>query len=514
MQKISPSWYVLLTVIVGSLLVAINMPLVWSTSVDLAHHYALVFRLSEHWQLVPGDATLGEMNTYPRGSHLAAALVGKLFDSPFLGMQVVALASLVLAWASCLSILYAAPGRTGPFNAIVLALVVLVNFGALRIHGSELSNNYFFAQLAAQALALMAVAIAIRLETRHMRVGIYVFLIGAICLIGSVHMLPAVELLAVLAGLLVVDVVLVPVARRERIQRALVACVMLAIGIASVVLNPAFAAMRSISDFNAGISLGPLAPLWAVALVSVIALASAVSLLRAWHRDPAANAMYKYLGLYGTAVAGLCLLHMVLARFHIGSDYAAKKYAAGVVTFLFMRLALWLGNKAAVRMAGKPAFLRFGNHPAFGLAVFAIALAATVSGAARMRHGLETGAVVALERQLKQLPAGVMPPPAAGKQNLVVDLKNFHNVVSYMFSLTVAHTSRETAQRVFPGDQSGSPQVNLAEFGTILTSPRTARFASAAQCATAQGATLLLVDAACAQGATLAASPPVAPALP
>lgn len=37
-----------------------------SLSVDLAHHYALVVRLSEDWVLQSAtDPSLGEMNTYP-----------------------------------------------------------------------------------------------------------------------------------------------------------------------------------------------------------------------------------------------------------------------------------------------------------------------------------------------------------------------------------------------------------------------------------------------------------------
>ena len=46
----------------------------WSDSVDLAHHYALVARIAEYWGLPAGvDPTLGEMNFYPHTSHAMAA---------------------------------------------------------------------------------------------------------------------------------------------------------------------------------------------------------------------------------------------------------------------------------------------------------------------------------------------------------------------------------------------------------------------------------------------------------
>jgi hypothetical protein len=488
--------YGLVFLLIGGLYVATHAHLVWSTSVDIAHHYSLVFRLGEQWGVPAYDPTLEEMNVYPRGSHFAAALMGKLVGSPFLGMHLVALMALVLVWASCLAILYAAPKRTGPFNAIVLALAVVLNFGAFRIHGAEISQNYFFAQLVAQALSMAVIAMAIRIEARYARAASYAVFLGGAWLLAFVHLLPAVELLAVLAGLLVLDAAFDRVPQK-RVQRRLVGCLVLGIGVMSVVMHPAFSAMRGIANNNGDISLGPLKPLWSVATVCVIALVCSLSLLRAWRRDPVAYIMYKYLGVYGAAVSGLCLLQTTLYYFNIGSDYAARKYAFGVVTFLFMRLALWSGAKLAARMTDQPRFATIGSHPAFAVCMFALTLYATVAGAAKIRQSIDTRAVVALERQLVLLPATAFPLLVSGRQNVVVDLQGMPNVVNYMFSLGIARTPRNTALLILRNGQLGDGHLPVEQFGTIVTSPGNTRFADAARCTTVQDSLLVTIDAVC-----------------
>lgn len=505
MQNNQRRWYALAAVLVGAALVAINLHLVWSASVDLAHHYALVYRLSENWHLVPNDPTLGEMNIYPRGSHLAAALVGKAVGSPFVGMHLVALSSLVVLWVSCLAILYAAPNCTGPFNAAVLAILTVLNFGAFRIHGAELSGNYYFAQLVAQALVLAAIAVAIRFDAARVRLRLYLFLLVVIGILTNVHLLPVVELLATLAALLAFDVLFEQTSAGARMRRALVACAVLAAGVAVVVLNPSFAAMRTISNFNAGISLGPLAPVWSIAVCCVIALASIVSLVRAWRSDPVAYVMYKYLAAYGAAVACLCLLQMVLSYFNMGSSYAAKKYAFALTTFLLVRLAVWLGNKASVRLSVRPRFARMSRHPAFGVVVFSVALFATVSGAARMRHGIETWQVTGIERQLAGLHAGPSWP-GTGKPALVLDLNGVPPVVDYMFSLAAAHATREAAVFAFPGGETNRSQLPLSDYSAIVSSPGNPRFAAIAHCGRAASG-LVLFDSACLANAAPAPVP-------
>jgi len=496
MQKTRLFGYVLVTLLVGAGLLAFNAGVVWSTSVDLAHHYALVFRLAENWHMTANDPSLMEMNFYPRGSHIAAVLAGMPLGSPFLGMHMVALGSLVLLWASCLAILYAAPGRKGPLTALVLALLLVVNHGALRVHGAEISGAYHFAQLVAQALVFALLAVAIRLDGRTRRIWVYAFLLLANVVVASVHLLPALELLGVLAGLLLLDAVAAPAALRLR--TVLAGVVLLAIGIATVVLHPSFAAMRAISAHNGGMSLGLLGPVWSLGLASLIVLATVVPLLRAWQRDRAGNAMHKYLAVYGMAIAGLCLLQIVLRYFSLGSDYAVKKYAYALASFLVIRLAMWLGAKASARAERWQGFARFSSGSAFGVAVFGLALAIAVLGCARMRHDVDAYKVASFERQLVDLRAGAARPVMQGKPTLVAELNGMHVVINYMFSLAVMHTPREI---VLPYFTTGMDPGPLSQYGLIVTSPGQPRFAAAQACISSRTGTLLVLDGACAEQA-------------
>ena len=511
-KKLAVVWYVLVTLLIGTLFVAIKAEVVRTTSVDLAHNYALVFRLAENSQLLPNDPTLGEMNIYPSGSHAIAAFVGKLVDSSFLGMHLSSLVSVVLLWASCMAILYAAPNRSGPFNAMVLAAVVILNFGAFRIHGSEIVRAYYYAQLMGQSLIFAAIAAAIWLDGRLHRAWIYALMLGVIHVVSGIHLLPALELLGLLAGVALLDAVFAQGSARARIGAALLSGAVIAAGIAVVLLHPSFAAMRSISLHNGGIWLGPLRAMWAVVIVSLIVLASSVSLLRAWYRDRAGSVAYKYLAVYGAAVAALFLLQVVLRHFNLGSDYAAKKYGFGLVTFLFLRLALWLGPKLRVRLERQPQRALWFNSGSGRLAVFGLALAATLAGIAHSRRGVDTMAVAGIERQLIALHATSLPAPVAGKPNLVVDTEGMPDVINYMFTTAVARMPREAALRIFEGGERLQPLTQLSQYGYILSSRGSSRFARADHCARLPSGPILVLDGACVDQVAAGTPPAVAAA--
>lgn len=503
MHRPSLSSYLFVALLVGAAWTTLNADMLWSLSVDIAHHYALVFRLTENWQLIGNDPTLGEMNVYPRSSHLAAAIVGMVVGSPFLGMQLMALFSLVLLWAASLAILYSQPNRSGPLAALVLALLVVVNHGAFRIHGAEISGNYFYSQLVAQALVFLALAAAIRIETRQHRVWAYLFLLGMLYVVTGVHLMPALELLGVLAGVLLLELFQPGIAPGARARTALAAAVAVVAGIAIVVLNPSFAAMRGISENNGGVSLGPLGPVWSIGLVCLIVLATTLPLLRLWHRDPAVNVMHKYVAMYGAAVAGLCLLQMALRYVGLGSDYAVKKYAFGLVSYVFLRIAMWGGSALQDRLARRPRATQVAAGPAFWLAVFGLALGVTVAQSARMTPVLDTSDVVAIERQLITLRDSALSPAAPGKTHLVADAQGMPPVLNYMFSLALARTPREVAGHDFLAGTALGP---FAQYDTIVSSRGTSRFGRAAHCSKAATGPLLTLDAACLEQAMQEAS--------
>src|SRR4051812_27855409 len=142
----------------------------YSASVDVAHHYALVNWLAQHWS-VARDSTsiLGEMTVYPRYSHALAAILSRLVGSPFLAMQIVASAAVVVTWAAlALSSRLMARGASWFFTAALVVLLALNRrFLGLEVFGHEILGNFFFSQLAAQAAFMVVLVSAAHSEFRR-----------------------------------------------------------------------------------------------------------------------------------------------------------------------------------------------------------------------------------------------------------------------------------------------------------------------------------------------------------
>ena len=95
---------------------------------DMAHHYALVHWFTQHWTPPgAGDADLASLTDYPPGAHMLGALVGRVVDSPFRGMQLTAVAAVVLIWCAVAALLALLPGRRGWVAMAALAGLLLLN---------------------------------------------------------------------------------------------------------------------------------------------------------------------------------------------------------------------------------------------------------------------------------------------------------------------------------------------------------------------------------------------------
>jgi hypothetical protein len=493
---------------VGMLYVLFQADAGWSASVDLSHHYALAYRLGETWQLVPDDPTLGEMNVYPRLAHIAAALVGLVTHSTLLGMQVVALASVAIVWGAFFLMLATLPRIAAGASMLLLALLVYLNhtFWGLPVHGAEIVESYFFSQLVAQALTLLVIALAMRLEQHASRWHAYALILAALYVVSSTHLLPAIELLGVLAGLLALDV-LAPGSRRRPI---LTNALLLAAGVSIVVLHPAFAVMRSISDSNGALGLVGFSSISAIVALCVGSLLVSLCLLYAWWRDGARLPLRKYLAVYGAALAALCLLQIVLVHLHIGSDYAVKKYVFGLLSFVAVACAVLLGSLVAnlFRMASPSSrslahtTLNFGASATFACIVLALAAGVTVFYAASWHKAFDLSDAVTLERQLVALRDNTLATPLPGRSNVVVDLPNQPAAIGYMFSLGIMHVPRALAIR---DNYMGETMGPVTDYANVITVSGQGRYGNLAKCARAPGP-LLVLEPACLHEAIAAAS--------
>ncbi len=319
----------------------------WTTSLDVALHYAVVARISEHWNLPANDElSLEEMNVYPRYSHRLAAIFSNLIGSPLAGMQFLALLSLAALWSGLALIFLSLPRRMlwmtfGALAALLLANRFLVH---LELFGNELVGNYFYPQLVAQAPAIMLIASVLWIE----RAGIppvvsYLILGCSVPIIQHFHLLPALEILATLTLLVALNLF----DARNKGRWAVFALGLFAIlaSLSLTVLSPAFATVRRISENNGVLQLRYTPNLLTLAIECLIVIALSAFLIRQWMRlDPAEarnnGLALKYLGLFGLAVAGLCLLQILVLKLGSGSEYACKKYAFGLNTLLALDLLL------------------------------------------------------------------------------------------------------------------------------------------------------------------------------
>lgn len=425
----------------------------WTTSIDLAHHYALVARLSEHWNLpTSDDPSLEEMNVYPRYAHRLAAIVGTLVGSPLLGMQFVALASLAAVWSGLGFVLLSLPRRARWLLLGILSVVLLLNrlFVHLELFGNEIVANYFFPQLVSQGIATLLIALVLWLErARTASLMRYLILGCSVPLLQQFHLLPALELLAMLALLLALDV---SDRRTEGRWRTFALGLLTILGsFLLTVLSSTFATMLHISENNGVLILNYTPNLMSLAIECVLASALSGLLIWQWMHwragEPRRDALaLKYLGLLGFAVAGPCLLQIALFMLGYGSEYACKKYAFGLNTVLVLDLAL-LFTLPISRLRG---FFTSAEETSLGRAAtvlqslfpsLLVLLAFLTIFPSPSDKAISLTEVVAAERSVRAYDQA-NPPSSAAKYDYAIGLFPDLRILDYLISIGVLKAPR------------------------------------------------------------------------
>lgn len=328
----------------------------YSASVDVAHHYELVNWIANHWK-VPGSArpVLGEMAIYPRYSHAAAAFIGTLLGSSFLGMQAVAAASTALALCAIALISRLMTGVKSWIFTLAIVILLGINGHSFRfeLFGNELISNFFFSQMVAQACLMVIIVAASYIEKVHGNgISLIVGVLFASIALAGIHLLPAVE--GVGYGLLLLA--LYTFSERKQLFKRLAACAALsALSALMLYKHPAFSAMREISENNGELPLNSIATTLDLCLLVAACLAVSLALIFTGpvFNRPATSSIVKsdpdnivarHAGSAGVAIALLCLVQIVCYKFGFGSEYAYRKYAFGLSTFLIINLALLLAQ--------------------------------------------------------------------------------------------------------------------------------------------------------------------------
>ena len=355
----------------------------WAPSIDLILHYAVVVRISQQWSL-PDDRGLEQLSVFPRNAHRLAAIIGKLSGSPLIGLQSVALAALATTWSGLALLFFALPRRMRWVAFGGLAVLLLANrfFIHLELFGNELVGNYFYPQLVTQAAAILLMALVLYLE----RAGIptivgYLILGASVPILQHFHLLPALEVLATLAFLVLLN--LIAAKGKDRWKDFALGLLVILASLALTVLNPLFEAVRLQSENNGLLRLTYTSNLTALAIECLIVIGLSGCLIWQWTRMEMGEARtngltLKYLGLFGLAAATLCLAQIALLNLGNGSPYACKKYAFALNTVLMLDIPLLLmpptasiiRRFAGLRSAALDASMAFFQPTFLGLFVF------------------------------------------------------------------------------------------------------------------------------------------------
>ncbi len=170
-------------------------------------------------------------------------------------------------------------------------------------------------------------------------------MIGVIALNTGVHLLPTLELLGLLGGLVLFNAYSDFLERKLGVPAAVASLLIPIVALAGVVLNPAFSSMRKISENDGTSSFLNITYPTGIATLCVLGVILSLVLLalHVKNKPMLGYPAVKYLALYGGAVSCLCLLQMVLVKYGMGSDYAVKNMCMGSLpTSLFRFQFCWV----------------------------------------------------------------------------------------------------------------------------------------------------------------------------
>ena len=496
MQLLPSRFFCYMLLLTAGVILLSNLDTLWSQSVDLAHHYALAYRVSEQFHLISSnDPTLGEMNFYPRLAHIFAAIIGTSLGSILLGVQIVSMLSMAGIWGGFVYLINTLPKKTALISSLALATLIITNKATLNLelHGSEINSNFFYSQLVGQAVIILAIATAMACELKNRRYISYLFLIVIIAVSTSIHLLPTLELLGTLTGLVLLNAYL-DFAKNERNVIWIAASLIIPIiGLCGVVLNPAFSAMRKIAENNGSLELAHIS--YPVGLTTLCLIGAIISiwLLGIYIKKKDLNnyLLIKYIACYGIAICSLCLLQMLLANYELGSEYAVKKYAFGITSYLFVATALLIGLGCTNPALNK--YFRWNHNQTLHTLIVTICFYIIAKAAINPHENHKVSDLVRIEKALIITTSAIIPEAKQGKSNVIIGLKELPTTFNYMFSIALAKTPRDLA---IPDVLLANSLSNFDKYTNVISSSNSKKY-DIKQCEVHSGGRIVVNNASC-----------------
>lgn len=416
-------------------------------SPDFAHHYALIAHIRDYMALPATELpNLKEMSYYPPGSHVLAAVLAFPLQSTLMGMQVLALGAVMLLWAGIFLMLQTLPRKLAILCSTILAALLYLNRYVLHleIHGKEIVENYFFAQLLAQALSVMLLGALLLMEKRGKNFVLrYLLLVSASYALLYVHLLASLQILAFYCLYAALDIWQIRHANRGTVlRRVLVVSGLLGLVLSLLLSSPYFKAMLQISRYNGGLKLQAFDSF--PALLAMCVFVGAVAVWMLWRhvmqgRQNTSMVVLKFFALFSLASSLLCLAQIALLQLGHGSEYAVRKYFFSLNSLFLLQL---MAISVVLLKKYLPDLLldeqpkrawQFIALPALGMMV---AFTST-----QTRHDFSLAEMVQRERQF-EMRRDLLLPQEPERFNLVAAVPDIPQMFSYLFTLGVLRAER------------------------------------------------------------------------
>ena len=342
----------------------------FAVSIDIAAHYQVVFCIEKSWSWPHLETPcFGIMGAYPPLTHMLAIFTGLFAGSPFIGMHVLTVLSLT---ASYFVLTYSMPRLLPPLFLLVLVLLLAL-FAAFRtssaLYGFEIiGGNYFFAQLVSNAAFLIILLLFCRSKLSIARWPLLAIL--SVWIMGSAYSLSALHLALGLEACAIIRVTRAALSAKRVDRRSVLGLSLLALLLgAAVVLHPTFEFMIQGARHDGGLNLA-FGENWLLPLS--VALAAA-ALMIAWEycRNRTGTGSL-FLASADLAIAVAAVAQIASFRIlEMGSHYAVKKHAFGLVTLLIVSI-VHLSILYALRLARTSKNLRQSEASGDNLTVISV----------------------------------------------------------------------------------------------------------------------------------------------
>ena len=492
-------WFLILPVF----FILFNIDSLWSGSIDIAHVYALAYRISEHWWLTTySDPTLAEMNIYPRGSHVIAAIIGTVFNSTFIGIQVTKLASIAVIWLSILVILNNMSRQIASVALLSFFILFLVNTFILRfdIHGHEVLGDFLYSQLVAHALLYLSLILSMHIEKKHGALLAAVSLVPIMFFIATIHLLPAIQILGLIGGISAIKIFTTYKSDEDFSKlKIAVAAIIPIVSLVGLVVHPSFSAMRTIAKIEGGLELHNIPYPVGIITLSILVLITSFVLFVQWARRKDNIIEAKYLAIYGAATSAICILQYALTYYDIGSGYAVKKYVFSLLTAILIQLSMLVSIMIVKSNNNNETNSVLSNSNITGKTILyflgLIVLLLVVPNNKR----LDVSNIVELEKKITDLSYNEIPQPPAGKFNVVIGMRGASNTpyysLDYLFSIALAKTPRKLAEHdVYYADEL---LLDANKYYKIISSSDNPIYGSSANCASSVPGDISIIDSLC-----------------